>query len=151
MMRQAQRDLQLHPSSTFLVDGADNVPQDTQAIWGTPNWTPENSWFRTHFADIHVILSLTEAAHREVFVPNGIAIDYLHIDADHHYAGVRRDFDLFAPLVREGGVITLHDVSNYRPPCGVPRLVQELRSGGEYAIMVFPVAYGTAVLKKNPR
>ena len=41
-----------------------------------------------------------------------IAIDYLHIDGDHHYEGVRLDFDLFAPLVHDDGVITLHDSGN---------------------------------------
>ena len=127
------------------------MPREKREIWGSPNWTADDSWFRTQFRDIQVIPRLTEAAHRDVFVPNGISIDYLHIDADHHYEGVRLDFDLFAPLVREGGVITLHDASNYRPPCGVPRLLEELRGTGEYAIMLFPVGYGTAIVKKNPR
>ena len=43
---------------------------------------------------------------------------------------MRLDFDLFAPLVRDNGVITLHDSGNYREPCGVPQLVEELRRDG---------------------
>jgi predicted O-methyltransferase YrrM len=41
----------------------------------------------------------------------GRRIDYLFIDGDHSYDGVRRDFDLYSPLVRPGGLIGFHDVS----------------------------------------
>lgn len=37
-------------------------------------------------------------------------IDVLFIDADHRYEGVKRDFELYSPLVREGGLIAFHDV-----------------------------------------
>lgn len=38
-------------------------------------------------------------------------VDFLFIDGDHTYDGVRRDFNMYAPLVREGGIIALHDAS----------------------------------------
>lgn len=41
--------------------------------------------------------------------------DFLFIDGDHSYDGVRRDFELYAPLVAPGGVIALHDVSVEQP------------------------------------
>ena len=148
MMRQAQRDLALEPSRTILVDGADAVPPEKREIWG---WVAQDSWFRTRFPDIELVLSLTQKAHEEFFVPNGIEIDYLHIDADHHYEGVRLDFDLFAPLVRDDGVITLHDSGNYREPCGVPQLVEDLRRDGAYSVVHFPIRYGTALVKRNPQ
>ncbi len=37
-------------------------------------------------------------------------VDFLFIDADHTYAGVKRDFELYAPLVRPGGLIAMHDI-----------------------------------------
>lgn len=37
-------------------------------------------------------------------------VDFLFIDADHTYEGVKRDFELYAPLVRPGGLIGMHDV-----------------------------------------
>jgi methyltransferase family protein len=151
MMRQAQRDLRLEESRTILVDGAHNVPVEKREIWGSPSWVAEDSWFRKEFPDVEIVVSLTETAHDELFVPNGIEIDYLHIDGDHHYEGVRLDFDLFAPLVRDDGVVTLHDSSNYREPCGVPQLVEELRRDGRYAVVEFPIRYGTALVKKNPQ
>lgn len=41
---------------------------------------------------------------------DGSAVDFLWIDGDHSYEGVRRDFELYAPLVRPGGMIALHDI-----------------------------------------
>ena len=150
MMRQAQRDLGLESGRTLLVDGADLVPREKREIWGSPSWVARDSWFRRQYPDVEVVLILTETAHREVFIPDGIAIDYSHIDADHHYEGVRLDFDLFAPLVRGDGVITLHDSSTHREPCGVPQLIDELRRGAAYAVVDFRIGYGTAIVKKNP-
>jgi predicted O-methyltransferase YrrM len=37
-------------------------------------------------------------------------LDLLFIDGDHSYEGVRRDFELYSPLVGKGGVIALHDI-----------------------------------------
>jgi predicted O-methyltransferase YrrM len=41
----------------------------------------------------------------------GEPLDVLFIDGDHSYEGVRRDFELYSPLVREGGIIALHDIN----------------------------------------
>jgi predicted O-methyltransferase YrrM len=40
----------------------------------------------------------------------GAPVDFLFIDGDHSYAGVKADFELYAPLVRPGGIIALHDI-----------------------------------------
>ncbi|HTQ79447.1 MAG TPA: class I SAM-dependent methyltransferase [Thermoanaerobaculia bacterium] len=40
----------------------------------------------------------------------GRPIDFLFIDGDHRYAGVRADFAAYAPLVRPGGLIAFHDI-----------------------------------------
>jgi predicted O-methyltransferase YrrM len=37
-------------------------------------------------------------------------LDFLFIDGDHSYKGVKRDFELYLPLVREGGIIAFHDI-----------------------------------------
>ncbi len=37
-------------------------------------------------------------------------IDFLFIDGDHSYDGVKKDYELFSPLVRSGGVIAFHDI-----------------------------------------
>lgn len=48
---------------------------------------------------------------------NGDLIDMLFIDGDHTYEGVKADYELYAPLVREGGIIGFHDIrAHYRQP-----------------------------------
>jgi hypothetical protein len=150
LMRQAQRDLNIENARTFLIDGGEKVPEEKKNIWGTPAWCTEGSWHRTNYPDIEMIMDLTECAFRNFFVPNNIRIDYLHNDADHHYDGVKLDWDLYRTLVNDEGLITLHDTVNYRHPCGVPRLLDEIRASGQYSVINFPIRYGTALVKKNP-
>ena len=40
----------------------------------------------------------------------GRKIDLLFIDGDHRYSGVRRDFQLYSPLVKQNGLIVFHDI-----------------------------------------
>ena len=37
-------------------------------------------------------------------------IDFLFIDGDHTYEGVKLDFELYSPFVRDGGIIAFHDI-----------------------------------------
>jgi predicted O-methyltransferase YrrM len=37
-------------------------------------------------------------------------IDLLFIDGDHTYKGVKKDFEMYAPLVKKGGIIAFHDI-----------------------------------------
>lgn len=149
LMRQAQRDLKLIGSRTILVDGAHHVSQERKAIWGSPNWLSDDAPFRINYPDIEIVLALTATAYGDVFVRNGIHIDYLHIDADHHYAGAKGDWNLYRQRLTAGGIITLHDTVNYREPCGVPRLLDEIRATRDYEVLNIPIGYGTAILRKR--
>lgn len=40
----------------------------------------------------------------------GRPVDFLFIDGDHSYKGVRTDFELYSPLVRPGGIVAMHDI-----------------------------------------
>lgn len=40
----------------------------------------------------------------------GTLVDFLYVDGDHAAGAVRRDFELYAPRVRPGGVIAIHDI-----------------------------------------
>lgn len=41
---------------------------------------------------------------------NGRSIDFLFIDGDHTYSGVKRDFEDYSPYVRQGGIVAFHDI-----------------------------------------
>jgi cephalosporin hydroxylase len=68
----------------------------------------------------------------------GRKLDLLFIDGDHSYEGVTADFKLYSPLVRQGGMIVLHDiVPDYKTRYGtqtwsytggVPQFWDELKS-----------------------
>jgi predicted O-methyltransferase YrrM len=55
-------------------------------------------------------------------------VDFLFIDGDHTYEGVRKDFEMYSPLVRNGGIIAFHDICP-RPKenaVGVPDFWKEI-------------------------
>jgi predicted O-methyltransferase YrrM len=54
-------------------------------------------------------------------------LDYLFIDADHTYEGVKRDFQMYSPLVRKGGTVAFHDIAPGQPGCEVPRFWGEIK------------------------
>ncbi|HEX5820547.1 MAG TPA: class I SAM-dependent methyltransferase [Solirubrobacterales bacterium] len=58
----------------------------------------------------------------------GRSIDFLLIDGDHSYDGVKRDWQLYEPLVAEGGLIAFHDILEHeaQPLCEVDQLWREL-------------------------
>jgi predicted O-methyltransferase YrrM len=41
----------------------------------------------------------------------GQPVDFLFIDGDHSYDGVKSDFEQFRPFVRDGGIVAFHDVN----------------------------------------
>jgi predicted O-methyltransferase YrrM len=72
-------------------------------------------------------LDATRDAVQEFF---GEALDFLFIDGDHSAQSVRRDYELFAPLVRPGGLIAFHDIVEgpERLVGGVPAFWREVRA-----------------------
>ncbi len=61
----------------------------------------------------------------------GRALDYLFIDGDHSYDGVKRDFEMYSPLVRSGGIVAFHDICVHAQAagCEVSRFWNEVKPG----------------------
>jgi predicted O-methyltransferase YrrM len=57
---------------------------------------------------------------------DGNAADFLFIDADHTESGVRKDYAMYSPLVRPGGLILFHDIAIQNVEYGVRKLWREL-------------------------
>lgn len=51
-----------------------------------------------------------EAYNKVVKKLGGEKVDFLFIDGDHKYDGVKKDFEMYSPLVRDGGFIGFHDI-----------------------------------------
>jgi predicted O-methyltransferase YrrM len=71
---------------------------------------------------------------------NGRKVDLLFIDGDHRYSGVKKDFTMYAPLVKPGGVVLLHDILPHPrvPACEVERFWQEIKGHFQYKEFVEP-------------
>ena len=56
-------------------------------------------------------------------------IDFLFIDGDHTYEGVKKDFKMYSPLVKKGGIIAFHDIAMHPPEknCGVHKFWEEIK------------------------
>jgi len=60
---------------------------------------------------------------------NSQKVDFLFIDGDHRYEGVKRDYEQYSPLVRPGGIIAFHDILPSPPELGMEvwRFWEELK------------------------
>ncbi len=83
-------------------------------------------------------------------------IDLIFIDGDHTYDGVKADWNLFVPHIREFGVVVFHDTLwDLRPDpklsradMGVPRFVDELRTAG-YPVITIDQNFGVSIVQPH--
>jgi hypothetical protein len=115
LMTQARRDLweqgifEGNNSSEWGDIGTTIIVDAANSVGGFTDWTNENSFLRQHFSP-QVILETSERAFYDYFVRQDIKIDYLHIDGDHSYEGVKKDFELYSTIMSENSIITIHDI-----------------------------------------
>lgn len=65
-------------------------------------------------------------------------LDFLFIDGDHTYEGVKHDFELYSPLVRSGGIIAMHDICRHHDfsETQVEKFWEEIKDGQQYQELV---------------
>lgn len=79
--------------------------------------------------------------------------DFMIIDGDHSYVGVKTDVENYLPMLREGGFLMLHDTATRQWGCEVPDLVEELKDDdrvqlvGEYVSEKYPIC-GITLFRK---
>lgn len=63
-------------------------------------------------------------------------IDFLFIDGDHSYSGVKQDFEQYSQFVKHGGLISFHDIQiskrHHDRNVYVGEFWQELKASGKY-------------------
>ncbi len=81
---------------------------------GYPDWKmPIYKKFAKQAQSLHLIRA---SSHEESTIKQvkdilkNNKLDYLFIDGDHSYEGVKKDFELYSPFVKEGGAIIFHDI-----------------------------------------
>lgn len=101
---------------------------------GYPAWrTKLYSAFAAPSQDLHLLRADSHSAESLDAVKQILRnepLDFLFIDGDHSFEGVKMDFTNFSPLVRKGGVVALHDVAPHRPEfkCEVNRFWNEVKA-----------------------
>jgi predicted O-methyltransferase YrrM len=87
----------------------------------------------------------------------GRVVDFLFIDGDHTYEGVRQDYLVYRELVRAGGLIAFHDIVPYPPRPesvgGVPDFWRELEAEGGTWSFVDPAGeggFGIGLVRRVP-
>ena len=62
----------------------------------------------------------------------GEQLDAVFIDGDHTYEGVKRDYEMYSPLVRSRGLIGFHDIVHHvgDKHCKVEKLWKEIKATG---------------------
>jgi len=82
---------------------------------------------------------------------NGNQLDFIFIDGDHSYEGVKKDFEMYSPLVRKGGIIAFHDIVNNdtsRLDIEVPKFFNEIKDNYLYKeVIVDKISYCIGILK----
>ena len=125
--------------------------------FGYPHW--RKKLFKS-FARARQRIELVQADSHDLRTPHHIQkllgdreLDLLFIDGDHSYEGVRKDYELYTPLVRKGGLIVFHDIVPCPPKrrCGVPQFWQEMKQLGQVTEFVSDWGqggYGIGIMKK---
>jgi cephalosporin hydroxylase len=76
---------------------------------------------------------------------NGRSIDFLLIDGDHSYKGVKSDFEMYSQFVKEKGIIAFHDIVPHssETKCEVYRFWQGIKKNFNYLEIVKDWGQGT--------
>ena len=105
---------------------------------GYPKWKiPLYKSFARKNSKIHLIRADShnqETLEKVKNILNDKKIDFLFIDGDHSYQGVKKDFEMYDSLVRKGGIIAFHDIC-FHPPetgCEVHSFWNEIRENFTY-------------------
>jgi hypothetical protein len=141
--------------TTILIDA-------NNGVGGFTDWVEKDSFFRTNFSS-RIILDTSENAYYNFFVKQDIKIDYLHIDGDHSYEGVKKDFELYSNLLSDNGIISIHDTDisyhkefiksddildeYWQDPSGPSTFIKELRDNQEWEIINL---FNNGVVKDKP-
>lgn len=127
---------------TYLVDACNG-------IGGPTDVENETSFFREKFHP-RLIKSTSVEAYYDFFIRQDIKIDFLFIDGDHSYEGVKKDFELYSKILSDNGVIVLHDTDysfeetlivsedskkDYHSFSGPSQLVKELQQSPDWNLI----------------
>ena len=86
----------------------------------------------------------TRGCLERILESRGAEIDVLFIDGDHAYDGVKRDFEIYSPMVGPQGVVAFHDIVTHANHRGseVDRLWSEIKNDHSFREFKAPGDWG---------
>jgi predicted O-methyltransferase YrrM len=77
---------------------------------------------------------------------NNRLIDFLFIDGDHTYEGVKDDFGMYSNLVKKGGIIAIHDIVVHpaESGCNVEKFWKEIKTNYNHLEIIEDIKQGWA-------
>lgn len=88
-----------------------------ESDWAYPRW--KEPFYKTFASKGQTIELIRGDSHSEAIVAQlkkvlgDRKVDFLFIDGDHSYEGVKKDYDLYSPFVQKGGIIAFHDIVEF--------------------------------------
>jgi predicted O-methyltransferase YrrM len=76
----------------------------------------------------------------------GRKLDFLFIDGDHTYEGVKRDFQMYSPLISKNGLIAFHDICLESESVEVHKFWNEIKHAYQYQEIINPSGLGIGIL-----
>lgn len=124
---------------------------------GYPDWkVPVYKNFAKKEQSLHLIRASSHdesTINKVKEILKGKQLDYLFIDGDHSYAGVKKDFELYIPFVKKDGIIIFHDiVPHAHSSCKVDDFWNEIKLKYKYKEFIDSPkqdCYGVGVLFNN--
>ena len=84
--------------------------------------------------DVNIFFGDSHAGHVKEWAEKTVGdkkLDFLFIDGDHSYEGVKQDYDFYSKFVKSSGLVALHDIKNTKlhekAGCFVWKLWEELK------------------------
>jgi len=110
-------------------------PQDWRVAKQEQNYKEEwPKWAKAKKCKLYLIPDASQKPQtlqktKDIF--NNELVDFLFIDGDHTYHGVKTDFEMYSPLVKNGGIVAFHDIGKNEEG-GVYNLWQELKKNYKF-------------------
>jgi len=108
---------------------------------GYPEW--KVSFYQAFTTENQKLYLLRKDSHQQETLEevkkilNGNQLDFLFIDGDHSYEGVKKDFEMYSSLVRKGGIIAFHDVVKHPyVNCEVEKFWNEIKNNYKFEELV---------------
>ena len=108
----------LNPQRIITIDLPDAYPPEKIKFFRLFGPDKELYFLRSNSHSI-------ETVNRVSYILKSDKIDFLFIDGDHSYKGVKLDFEMYRKFVRKGGIIAFHDIAH--PKLGVIRFWNEIK------------------------